>query len=61
MAKKIARTDNSKLTRTTRRTTSAIWRVFAVLNKRLSPKLVDKQAMEDVLNIDGGKHDLACF
>ena len=27
----------------------------------LSPKLVDKQAIEDELNIDGGKHVLACF
>ena len=44
-----------------RRTTSAIWRAFAVLNNRLSPKRVDKQAIEDVLNIDGGKHDLACL
>ena len=34
---------------------------FAVLNNRLSPKRADKQAIEDELNIDGGKHDLACF
>ena len=61
LAKNIARTDNSKLTKTTRRTTSAIWRAFAVLNNRLSPKRVYKQAIEDVLNIDGGKHDLACL
>ena len=26
-----------------------------------SPKLVDKQAIEDELNIDGGKHVLPCF
>ena len=27
----------------------------------LCPKLADKQAIEDELNIDGGKHVLACF
>ena len=26
-----------------------------------SPKLADKQAIEDELNIDGGKHVLACL
>ena len=34
---------------------------FAVLNNYLSPKLANEQAIEDELNIDGGKHDLACF
>ena len=34
---------------------------FAVLNNPLSPKLADKQAIEDELNIDGGKYVLACF
>ena len=50
---------NSK--RTTQWTTSAIWKIFAVLSNPLSPKLADKQAIEDELNIDGGKHVLACF
>ena len=31
------------------------------LNKPLSPKLPDKQAIEDELDIDGGKPVLACF
>ena len=34
---------------------------FAALNNPLSLKLTDKQAIEDELNIDGGKHVLACF
>ena len=50
---------NSK--KATRQTTSAIWRIFAVLNNPLSPKLAYKQAIEDDLNIDGNKHVLACF
>ena len=29
--------------------------IFAVLNNPLSPKLADKQAIEDELNIDRGK------
>jgi len=39
----------------------AIWGIFAVLNNTLSPKLANKQAIEDKLNISGGKHVLACF
>ena len=31
---------------------------FAVLNNPFSPKLADKHAIEDELNIDGGKHVL---
>ena len=31
---------------------------FAVLNNPFSPKLADKQAIEDELNSDGGKHVL---
>ena len=31
---------------------------FAVLNNPFSTKLADKQAIEDELNIDGGKHVL---
>ena len=31
---------------------------FAVLKNPFSPKLADKQAIEDELNIDGGKHVL---
>ena len=50
---------NSK--KTTQWTTSVIWRIFAVLNNPLNPKLANKQAIEDELNIDGGKHILACF
>ena len=48
---------NSK--NTTRRTTSAIWRIFEELNNPLSPNLVDKQAIEDELNVNGSKHVLA--
>ena len=47
--------------KTTRGTTSAIWRIFAVLNNPSSSKLADKQVIEDEFNIDGGKHVLACF
>ena len=36
-------------------------RIFAELNNPLSPKIADKQAIEDKLNIDGNKHVLACF
>ena len=36
--------------------TSAIWRIFAVLNNPLDPKLIDKQAIEEEKKIDGGKH-----
>ena len=43
------------------RRSSGIWRIFAELNNPLSPKLADKHAIEDELNIDGGKHLLACF
>ena len=50
---------NSK--KTTRLTTFAIWRTFAVLNSPLSPKLADKHVFENEINIDGGKHILACF
>ena len=35
--------------------------MFAVLKNPFVPKLVDKQAIEDELNIDGGKHILACL
>ena len=31
------------------------------MNNPLSPKRADKQAIEDELNIDGGKRVLACF
>ena len=41
--------------------TSAIWRIFAELNIPLSPKLAYIQAIEDELNIGGGKQVLACF
>ena len=34
---------------------------FAVLKNPFAPKLADKQAIEDELNIDGGKHILACL
>ena len=34
---------------------------IAELNNSLSPKIADKQAIEDKLNIDGNKHVLACF
>ena len=44
---------NSK--ETSRRMTIAIWRILAVLNNPFSPKLAGKQAIEDELNIDGGK------
>ena len=39
--------------------TSVIWRIFAVLNNPLNPRLANKWDIE--LNIDGGKHVLACF
>ena len=44
-------------TTTIRRTTSANWRIYicSVLNNSLSPKLADKQAIEDELSIDGRK------
>ena len=48
---------NSK--NTTRRTTSAILRIFEELNNPLSPHLGDKQAIEDELNVNGSKHVLA--
>ena len=48
---------NSK--NTTRRTTSAILRIYEELNNPLSPSLVDKQAIEDELNVNGSKHVLA--
>ena len=52
---------NSK--KKTRQMTSAIWRIFEDLNNPLSPKLADKKTctIEDKLNIDRGKHVLACF
>ena len=34
---------------------------FAALNNPFSPKLADKQAIEDELNIDGGTHVLLLF
>ena len=52
---------NKKSKRTTWRTTSALWRIFAVLNNPLSPKLADKKTIQDELNIPGAKHALACF
>ena len=55
MAKNVATTSKN----TTRRTTftiMAIWRILAGLNNSLSPKLANKQAIEDELNIDEGKH-----
>ena len=39
--------------------TLTFWRIFAELDNPLSPKLADKQATEDDLNIDGGIK--ACF
>ena len=39
--------------------TLTIWRIFAELNYPLSPKLANKQATEDDLNINGGIK--ACF
>ena len=50
MAKKHRK--NSK--KTTRRATSAIWRIFAELDK-------PDYTIEDKLNIDAGKHVLAMF
>ena len=41
------------------RMTLTFWRIFAELDNPLSPKLADKQATEDDLNIDGGIK--ACF
>ena len=41
---------NSK--KTTRRTTSAIWTVFAELKNPLSPKLADNPAFEDELTLN---------
>ena len=46
---------------TTTLTTSAIWRIFAELYNPLSLKLANKQAIEDELNINGGKHILVYF
>ena len=41
----------------TRRTASDVWRIFAqCLNMP-----INRQAIEDELNIDGGKYVLACF
>ena len=51
--------DSTNSKNTTRRTTSAIWRIFEELNNPLSPNLVDKQAIEDELNVNGSKHVLA--
>ena len=34
---------------------------FAALNNPFSPKLANKQAIEDELNIDGGTHVLLLF
>ena len=42
-------------------TTSAIWRTFVELNNPWPPKRADKRAIEDELNIDGGKYVLVCF
>ena len=36
-----------------------LWKLFLALP--LSPKLAHKQEIDDKLNIDGGKHVLACF
>ena len=42
--------------------TSAIWRIFAELNNPIiSPKLADKQVIKKKINIDKGKHVLACL
>ena len=43
--------------------TSAIQRIFAELKNPLSPKLANKHALSkmNLINIDGGKHVLACF
>ena len=43
--------------KTTRRTTSAIWSIFADLNSPLSLNM----PYRGELNIDEGKHVLACF
>ena len=59
MCELLANNVATKSKNTTRRTTStimAIWRIFAGLNNSLSPKLANKQAIEDKINIDGGKH-----
>ena len=64
MGELLAKNVATKSTNTTRRTTSTIMvicRIFAGLNNTLSLKLANKQAIEDELNIDGGKHVLACF
>ena len=55
MAKK-----NSKNSKETNQRTTLLFEeyYFAVLNNPFSPKLADKQAIEDELNIDGGKHVL---
>ena len=42
--------------------TSAIWRIFAELNNPIiSPKLADKHVIKKKINIDKGKHVLACL
>ena len=59
MCELLAKNVATKSKNTTRRTTSTImtiWRISAGLNNSLSPKLANKQAIEDELNIDGGKH-----
>ena len=61
MGELLAKKNSKNSKKTTRRTKSAIWRIFALRNNPLSPKLADKQAIEDELNINGGKHALACF
>ena len=63
---KIGRLLDKKIARTARRQLDGRHLLFgeyyfAVLNNPLSPKLADKQAIEDKLNIDGDKHVLACF
>ena len=61
MGELLAKNVATKSKNTTRRTIMAIWRIFAGLNNPLSPKLANKQAIEDELNIDGDKHVLACY
>ena len=47
----IEHSKNSK--KTTQQMTWAIWRIYAILSNPLSPKLANKQAIEDKLNING--------
>ena len=64
MGELLAKNVETKSKNTTRQTNStimAICRIFTGLNNPLSPKIANKQAIEDELNIDRGRHVLACF